>query len=62
MQVCKKCGREIRYIPVSESKVIACDSEEIEIYTETGRKTQGYRKHDCGGTNGEEKGKTKRAD
>lgn len=44
---CNKCGRSIIYIPVSRDKSIKADVEEIEIYTITGRKVIGYKKHEC---------------
>lgn len=47
MQVCKNCGAEIKYIATTHNKSIACDSEEITIYTMTGRKVSGYKLHQC---------------
>ena len=47
MQICKICGREIKYIATSMGMSVACDSEKLEFVTENGFKKSGYLVHDC---------------
>lgn len=47
MQKCVTCGNEIRYIATTNMQSVMCDAEEITVYTITGRKVSGYKKHDC---------------
>jgi hypothetical protein len=47
MQLCPKCRKEIRYIPVKYDEVIVCDDELTTVYTERGRRVEGYQPHKC---------------
>lgn len=47
MQKCLKCGKEIKYIAAIDNSVIACDAEQIVVYSEYGRKILGYTVHKC---------------
>lgn len=46
MQKCKTCGKEIRYI-ASKDFVVICDYEATIVYSEYGRRIEGYRLHKC---------------
>lgn len=46
MQKCQNCGKKIRYI-ASKDSVVICDYEEIIVYSEFGRRIEGYRLHKC---------------
>lgn len=48
MQVCKGCGKEVKYI-ASKDTYTLCDAEEIKIMTESGFLKKGYKIHDCKG-------------
>lgn len=48
MQVCKNCGAALKYIATSHDTVIVCNSEPVTVYTESGRKVEGYTIHNCG--------------
>lgn len=47
MQICKNCGRNIKYIAIGNNKSIACDSERLEFITDNGFKKSGYLIHKC---------------
>lgn len=47
MQLCKKCGAEIRYIATGPGSSTICDAEKLPFVTENGRKTYGYLVHKC---------------
>ena len=47
MQLCPKCRKVIRYIPVKYDEVIVCDDELTTVYTERGRRVEGYQPHKC---------------
>ena len=47
MQLCPKCRKKIRYIPVKYDEVIVCDDELTTVYTERGRRVEGYQPHKC---------------
>ena len=51
MQVCKNCGREIKFIAQGVKNVICCNAEETKVITETGREVKGYTVHKCGEKN-----------
>lgn len=57
MQKCSNCGKEIRYIASAKNICIKCDAEEITVYTQLGRKVEGFKIHECqkGKTDGTEK-------
>lgn len=48
MQVCKGCGREVKYIAVKDSYIL-CDAEEKDFVTENGYQKKGYEVHICKG-------------
>ena len=52
MQLCPDCKKGIKYIPVGYDKVVMCDSDIITIYTERGRRVEGYVPHKCEVENG----------
>lgn len=45
--ICKRCGKEIRYIPITRDESVPCEFEETTIYTQSGRKVSGYKIHKC---------------
>lgn len=47
MQICNKCQKKIRYIPVTNNKLVCCDEEEKVAYTYTGREMRVYILHKC---------------
>lgn len=47
MQKCGKCGKEVKYIPGSYSKVYVCEAQEMEFVTPSGHKLTGYSIHIC---------------
>lgn len=47
MQLCPDCKRQIKYIPVGYDKVVKCDGEIVTVYTERGRRVEGYVPHKC---------------
>lgn len=47
MQLCPKCRKEIRYIPVNFDEVVMCEADVTTIYTERGRCVEGYQPHKC---------------
>lgn len=47
MQVCNKCGKEIKYIAGSYDKVYTCEAQETEFVTANGHKLTGYSIHIC---------------
>ena len=47
MQICNKCQKKIRYIPVTNNKLVCCDEEEKVAYTYTGREMRVYILHNC---------------
>lgn len=53
MQVCKKCGAEIKYIAINSEDYAIVEPEIVEVYTENGHKHRAYVKHKC--KNGPEK-------
>ena len=52
MQKCQNCGKEIRYITTGDFVVI-CDYETTTVYSEYGRRINGYRLHKCVGAENE---------
>lgn len=55
MQICTKCGGKIKYITVAYDNVVVCEAEKIVIYTERGRRVEGYAPHKCEVNNGSER-------
>ena len=51
MQICPRCKKEIRYIAKGYDSVIECEVEKTVVYTETGRRVEGYALHICKGVN-----------
>lgn len=47
MQICKVCGKEIKYIPTMNKDIVICDVEESVFYTITGYARKGYKLHIC---------------
>ena len=47
MQICHKCGKGIKYIPTGFDEIVICDPVVITIYTERGRRVEGYAPHKC---------------
>ena len=46
-QICPKCKKEIHYITLSGDSVIVCEPEITTVYTERGRRVEGYQPHIC---------------
>ena len=55
MQKCEFCGKEIYYIALRNGLTIKCDDKLETIYTEQGRKVEGYKIHSCEDKNGKSK-------
>lgn len=53
MQICNKCQKKIRYIPITNNKLVCCDEEEKIAYTYTGRELKVYILHECTGEKNE---------
>ena len=47
MQICKKCGREIKYIATGLGVSTACEVEKQDFITENGFRKTGYLIHIC---------------
>lgn|GEM_PF-1249489 len=47
MQICPNCKKGIKYIPIGYDKVVICDYDTITVYTERGRRVDGYVLHKC---------------
>ncbi|MBR4029907.1 MAG: hypothetical protein IKJ06_00710 [Clostridia bacterium] len=47
MQICPKCRKEIRHIPINYEEVVVCEVEATIIYTNSGRRVEGYQPHKC---------------
>ena len=47
MQICPKCGKGIKYIPLGYNDTVVCNADVITIYTERGRRVEGYTPHVC---------------
>lgn len=54
MQICKNCGRQIKYIAINSTEYAIVDNELLEVYTENGHKQTAYKKHECKKSGGEE--------
>lgn len=54
MIVCENCKKEIKFIS-HKNKVIICEKESVDVFTDTGRLVTGYPIHNCKGI---ENGKT----
>lgn len=51
MQICQECKQPVIYIAVKNDRVVKCDAEPLEVYTQLGRKFSAYTKHRCEGKN-----------
>lgn len=47
--ICEKCQKPIHWMPEWSGNVILCEREKIIVYTERGRKVEGYPLHICNG-------------
>lgn len=47
MQICKICGRPIKYIALNIMEYIQVDPEQLEVFTENGHRQKAYKKHEC---------------
>ena len=47
MQICPVCGKGIKFISTGYNDFIICDSNITTVYTERGRKLEGYTQHKC---------------
>lgn len=47
MQKCENCGKEVIYIATRSGLTVKCDDKLIILYTENGRKCEGYVPHSC---------------
>lgn len=47
MQICKYCGKPIKYIAINSSEYATVDPELIEVYSENGHGHKAYKKHVC---------------
>lgn len=52
MQICPKCKKGIRFIATNYDSVVVCDDELTTVYTERGRRVEGYMPHKCEVENG----------
>lgn len=52
MQICPKCKNGICFIATSYDNAVVCDYEPITVYTERGRRIEGYVPHKCEVENG----------
>lgn len=54
MQKCQSCGKEIRFIAAKDGVVI-CEYQPTVVYSEFGRRIEGYRAHKCKAAENERK-------
>lgn len=54
MQICPQCKKGIRFIATNYDNVVVCDDKLTAIYTEKGRRVEGYAPHKCEVKNGGE--------
>lgn len=47
MQVCQKCGAQIKYIATGYNTQIVCESSLLEVINDNGHKFVGYPLHKC---------------
>ena len=47
MQVCPKCGAEIKYIATGYGETATCEAGQVEVVNERGHKFKGYPLHIC---------------
>ncbi len=47
MQICKQCGKQIKYIATSKNESVTCDDELTIFYTYSGKHFEGFKKHVC---------------
>lgn len=48
MQICKNCGREVKYIASGYDKTFVCEPDEKDVVSENGWLHKAYTLHDCG--------------
>ena len=51
---CPECGKEVKAIAVNRDASVLCETEQVEIVTESGRAFRGYMRHECDGKKKEE--------
>ncbi len=54
MQKCQNCGKEIRFI-AAQGGVVVCECLPTVVYSEFGRRIEGYMVHKCGAVENERK-------
>ena len=47
MQICPKCGAEIKYITTGYDITAICESSPLEVVSERGHRFSGYPLHEC---------------
>ena len=47
MQMCPECGAKIKYIATSNTTVVVCESDVLEVFNKNGHKFIGYPLHKC---------------
>jgi hypothetical protein len=47
MQICTRCGKEVKYIATGYKDIAITEVEKIEIITEGGHLMKGYKLHKC---------------
>ena len=46
---CPVCGKEVKAIALNREASVLCETEQVEIVTESGRIFRGYARHECDG-------------
>ena len=46
-QICPKCRKKIHYVTLNYESVVVCEIESTVVYTERGRRVEGYQPHIC---------------
>ncbi|MBA7581680.1 hypothetical protein ES708_23588 [subsurface metagenome] len=45
--ICENCHQPVRWVPDYSGKVVLCERNMIVVYTERGRRVEGYPLHKC---------------
>ena len=53
---CPDCGKEVKAIALNREESVLCETEAVEIVTESGRVFRGYTRHECDGKKKERSG------
>ena len=53
---CPDCGKEVKAIALNREESVLCETEQVEIVTESGRVFRGYMRHECDGKKKERSG------